>query len=56
MLTKLPITLMMKMTICEFNQLADEEEFEGFHNEEDEGVEFEHMTTKGKKFKKIQLL
>ena len=32
----------------EFNHFADEEEFEGFHNEEDEEDEFEHMTTKGK--------
>jgi len=32
----------------EFNHFADEEEFEGFHNEEDEEDEFEHMTTKGR--------
>ena len=40
MLTKLlkKITLMTKMMICEFNQFTDEEEFEGFHNEEDEDV------------------
>ena len=35
----------------EFNHFADEEEFEGFHNEEDEEDEFEHMTTKGKENK-----
>ena len=38
----------------EFNHFADEEEFEGFHNEEDEEDEFEHMTTKGKEKLKSQ--